>query len=304
VKKAIVAASVFALVLMAYAVAAETPSAETPAASPAVEPAAAPAAESTAEAVEAEQPGESVQIPGIQTPVEPLPADSPLKTLKDKVSYGIGLNIGKNFKAQDVDLNVDFVAQGMKDSIAGSKPLMNDKQVEAAMNEFQKEYTAHREEVKTKQAEVNTKAGEAFLAENGKKPGVTTLPDGMQYQVITEGAGEKPKATDTVKVNYKGTLLDGKEFDSSEKNGGPVTFALNQVIPGWTEALQLMKVGAKYRFWIPAKLAYGAQGCPPVIEPNATLTFEIELISIEKPAKGQGPDMSVFEQGGGAEKKK
>lgn len=280
-KKAIALASVFVLVLMAYAVAAEAAAAETPASSASVESTATPAAESTAEA---EQPSETVQIPGIEAPVEPLPANSPLKTLKDRFSYAVGLNIGKNMKQQDVDVNVDFVSQGMKDALSGATPLMNDGQAKAAMDEFQKEYTARREEQRTKQADANAKAGEEFLAENGKKSGVTTLPDGMQYQVITEGAGEKPKVTDTVKVNYKGTLTNGKEFDSSEKNGGPVTFALNQVIPGWTEALQLMKVGAKYRFWIPAKLAYGAQGCPPVIEPNSTLVFEIELISIEKPA--------------------
>ncbi|HBR17399.1 MAG: hypothetical protein A3G39_03665 [Deltaproteobacteria bacterium RIFCSPLOWO2_12_FULL_43_16] len=204
-----------------------------------------------------------------------------LKSEKDKVSYSIGLSIGNNFKNQSVDVDVDVLAKGVKDAISGNKPLMTEKEVQETMMAFQNE-------MKTKQAEhakvlggKNKKEGEAFLAENKKKEGVKTTASGLQYKVIKNGNGKKPKATDTVTVHYKGTLIDGTEFDSSYKRGEPTSFPVNQVIAGWTEALQLMNVGSKWQLFIPANLGYGDRGAGPQIGPNAALIFEVELISLK-----------------------
>jgi FKBP-type peptidyl-prolyl cis-trans isomerase FklB len=213
-----------------------------------------------------------------------------LKDLKQKVSYGIGLSIGKSMKGQSVDVDADIVARGIKDAIAGSKPLLSDQELQQAMLAFQKELQSRQREMAPKQAaasraeaEKNKKEGAAFLAENAKKPGVKKLPSGLQYKVIKEGTGPTPKATDQVSANYRGTLIDGTEFDSSAKSGRPLQIGVNEVIPGWTEALQLMKVGSKWQLFIPAELAYGANPRPGgPIGPNATLVFELELLGIEK----------------------
>ena len=204
-----------------------------------------------------------------------------LNTVKQKVSYGIGMNIGKDFKQQEIEIDVDLLARGIKDALAGGEPLLTEDQMREAFETYQKEMVAKQESKMKDEAEKNKKAGDDFMAENAKKEGVVTLPSGLQYKVITEGTGKSPKTTDTVTVNYRGTLVDGTEFDSSYKRGEPATFPVSGVIPGWTEALQLMKEGAKWQLVIPSGLAYGERGAGPVIGPNSTLVFEVELIKVQ-----------------------
>jgi len=211
---------------------------------------------------------------------------TPLKDSKDKVSYSIGLNIGFNLKKQNVSINPDTFVLGLKDALAG-KPQMTDEQVKETMTAFEKEMID-----KQKAAGVKNGAdGEKFLAENKKKEGVKTTASGLQYKVVKEGTGAQPKEKDTVMANYRGTLIDGTEFDSSYKRGQPATFPVSGVIKGWTEALQMMKVGSKYQLFIPAKLAYGERAIGPDIGPNSTLIFEVELLDV-KPAAGANPSSS------------
>jgi FKBP-type peptidyl-prolyl cis-trans isomerase FklB len=205
-----------------------------------------------------------------------------LKNQKDKVSYIIGMEIGKNFKKQSVDIDPDILTRGIKDAISGGKSLLPEQEIQETMAAFQKEMTAKQEELTKKLGEKNKKEGEAFLAENKKKGDVKTLPSGLQYKVIKAGTGKKPRLTDTVTTHYRGTLIDGTEFDSSYRRGQPASFPVGGVIPGWTEALQLMEEGAKWQLFIPPNLAYGERGMGGVIGPNATLIFEIELISIQE----------------------
>ncbi len=215
--------------------------------------------------------------------------DAPeLKDLKDKVSYSIGVDIGRNMKKQSVDVSVDALAAGLRAALAGAKLQLSEEEMVAAMEAFQKEMLAKRQMLTAAQAELdkqagakNKKAGEDYLAANKKKEGVKTTASGLQYKVIKDGKGKLPKATDTVTTHYKGTLIDGTEFDSSYKSGQPVSFPLNGVIKGWTEALQLMKEGSKWQLVIPSELAYGERGTPGgPIGPNSTLIFEVELIKI------------------------
>jgi len=204
-----------------------------------------------------------------------------LKDLRDKVSYSIGMNLGRDLKEQSIDIDPELLVAGIKDMLAGKEPLLTEEQVREAVTAFQKDLAAKQAEKAKSEGEKNLKAGEAFLAENAKKEGVTVLPSGLQYKVLTAGKGKKPKADSTVTVNYRGTLIDGKEFDSSFKRNEPVTFPVNGVIPGWTEALQLMEEGAKWQLFIPAKLAYGENGAGQVIGPNSTLVFEVELLKVQ-----------------------
>jgi FKBP-type peptidyl-prolyl cis-trans isomerase len=205
---------------------------------------------------------------------------SPYTTDKEKASYAIGENIGKSLKHDQLDVDPNIVSQGLKDGLSGTPSKLSDAEAQAAMTNLRNKVMAQRQEEQQKTGDVNKKAGEQFLAENKTKPGVVTLPDGLQYKVLKEGTGPKPKASDTVSVNYRGTLIDGTEFDSSQKHGEAATLAVGQVIKGWTEALELMPVGSKWQIYLPADLAYGAQGAGP-IGPNSTLIFDIELLSIK-----------------------
>ncbi|HEY3699077.1 MAG TPA: FKBP-type peptidyl-prolyl cis-trans isomerase [Spongiibacteraceae bacterium] len=207
-----------------------------------------------------------------------------LQTDEQKVSYGIGLMEGKRFK-QDFNVDIDAFTAGLKASISGDKALMTEDEIKTTIQTFGQKLMAKREEEQKAQGEKNKTASAAFMTENGKKEGIKTAASGLQYKIVTEGKGAKPKADDTVEVNYKGTLIDGTEFDSSYKRGQPVTFPVNGVIPGWTEALQLMPVGSKFELFIPSDLAYGPGGTGGVIGPNQALIFEVELLDIKKPEK-------------------
>jgi FKBP-type peptidyl-prolyl cis-trans isomerase FklB len=197
-----------------------------------------------------------------------------LKDLKDKVSYSFGLNVGYNLKRQNIELNQDVFFAGMKDALANRKPLLTDQEVRETMMAFQKDM----QEKQTVAAKKNEAESEKFLAENKAKEGVKTTASGLQYKVLKEGNGAQPKNTDTVTVNYRGTLIDGTEFDSSYKRGQPASFPVAGVIKGWTEALQLMKVGSKYQLFIPPSLAYGDHPPGPPIQPGSALIFEVELV--------------------------
>jgi len=219
-------------------------------------------------------------------PVAGLAADSTLlKTQKDKVSYSIGLDIGEKFKSQSIDIEPDLLLKGIKDVLSGEKPLLSEEEVQSVMTAFQQQLQTAAMARMKELGDKNMKEGETFLAENKKKPGVVALPSGLQYKVVKAGAGKKPKATDTVTTNYRGTLVDGTEFDSSYKRGQPASFPVSGVISGWTEALQLMPVGSKWVLYVPPGLAYGPRGAGQAIGPNATLIFEVELLSIEPPNK-------------------
>ena len=214
---------------------------------------------------------------------KPLKAED-LNDQKKKVSYAIGLDIGKNFKERAMDLDMEILIQGLRTAQASGQPLLSSEEIQKVMTQFQQDMMKAEQEKRMGQAQGNKAKEAAFLAENAKKPGITVTASGLQYKVLSTGTGPMPKATDTVKVHYRGTLLDGNEFDSSYKRNQPAVFPLNGVIKGWTEALQLMKVGSKWQVFLPSSLAYGEQGAGQVIGPNATLIFEVELLGIEKPA--------------------
>ena len=208
-------------------------------------------------------------------------ADAPeLKGDKEKVSYSIGMDIGGNLKRGSVEVDPDLLAKGLKDSYGGGKTILTEDEARKTIEEFQKTLMAKQAETMQKLSEKNKADGEKFLAENAKKEGVKTMLSGLQYKEIAPGTGKSPKTTDTVTTHYKGTLIDGKEFDSSYKRGQPATFQVSGVIPGWTEALQLMKEGAKWQLFVPHNLAYGERGAGREIGPNATLIFEVEMVSV------------------------
>lgn len=206
-----------------------------------------------------------------------------LKDQKDKASYSIGYDIGETFKKQNVELNPDTLFGGLKDALAGKEALLTKEDREKTLQTFQKEMMEKQIAASKEAATKNAAEGEKFLAENKKKDGVKTTASGLQYKVLKEGSGPSPKETDTVVVQYKGTLIDGTEFDSSYKRNEPASFQVNRVVKGWIEALQLMKAGAKYQLVIPSSLAYGERGAGQLIGPNATLIFEVELLSIKAP---------------------
>jgi len=203
------------------------------------------------------------------------------ETQKDKVSYSIGWDIGNSFKKQSIDINPDILLKGINDNLSGKNPQMDEKQMGETLMNFQKEMMAKRTEAQKKIGEKNKKEGEEFLGKNKSNKGVVSLPSGLQYRVIKEGTGKIPKLNDTVVVHYKGTLIDGAEFDSSYKRGEPAKFPVSGIIRGWTEALQLMKVGSKWELFIPSHLAYAERGAGDIIGPNTTLIFTVELLGIE-----------------------
>ena len=211
-----------------------------------------------------------------------LAADAPeWKTDSEKLSYSIGMDIGANLKRQSIEVDPELLARGLKDSYTGGKTLLTEEESRQAIQDFQKQMMAKQAEAMKQQADKNKADGEKFLAENKGKDGVKATASGLQYKVIQEGTGKSPTADNTVEVHYKGTLIDGKEFDSSFKRNQTATFPVSGVIPGWTEGLQLMKEGGKYMLFVPSNLAYGERGAGRDIGPNATLIFEVELISVQ-----------------------
>lgn len=209
--------------------------------------------------------------------------DTPaLTTDMDKLSYSIGSDLGKNFKRQGIEVNPEIMAKGIKDGMAGGTLLLTEQQMKDVLTKFQKDIMAKRTAEMTQKAEENKAKGEAFLAQNKSKQGVVALPDGLQYKIIKSGTGAKPGKEDTVTVEYTGRLISGEVFDSTEKTGKPATFKLSQVIPGWTEALQLMPEGSTWEVYVPANLAYGSRSVGGPIGPNETLIFNIHLISVKK----------------------
>jgi FKBP-type peptidyl-prolyl cis-trans isomerase FklB len=230
--------------------------------------------------------GVAISLPA----ADPAPA---LKDQKDKVSYSIGMDIGRNIKRQNLELNVDALSAGIRDAISGGKTALTDEEAREVMNAYRTEMQSKQQSMAKEQGEKNKKEGETFLAENQKKEGVKThtvkLPGGtnavLQYKVLTAGTGPKPSTNDTVITHYRGTLIDGTEFDSSYKRGEPATFPVTGVIKGWTEALLLMPVGSKWQLFIPSDLAYGERGAGRQIGPNATLIFDIELVGIQDKAQ-------------------
>jgi len=197
-------------------------------------------------------------------------------------AYALGVNIGSNVKHNVTDLDTDSFMRGLKDGLAGT-PALSDAEIRATLQKFQTEMRAKQQQRAAEMQVKNKAEGETFLKANKSKPGVITLADGLQYEVITKGTGAMPTASDTVSVNYRGTLIDGTEFDSSYKRGQPAQFEVDHVIPGWTEALQKMPIGSKWKLYIPSDLAYGERGSPPTIQPNSTLIFEVELLSVQAP---------------------
>ena len=202
-----------------------------------------------------------------------------LKNQKDKISYSVRVNIGTSLKNQSVDVDPEILSRGIKDVLTGAKFMMTEKEMQETMEGIQKELMEKQQEKAKTLGDKNKKEGDAFLAANKSKEGVIVLPSGLQYKILKAGTGPIPKASETVTANYRGTLINGKEFDSSYKGGKPLTIAANGVIKGWSEALQLMPVGSKWQLFIPSELAYGERGRGPDIGPNATLIFELELLS-------------------------
>jgi FKBP-type peptidyl-prolyl cis-trans isomerase FklB len=210
-----------------------------------------------------------------------------LSDMQSRDSYAVGMMMGQRWKQEGIDLNDDVFLRGLRDAKAGTNMLMTEKEMSDTLNQFQQMLMAKQQKMRAELGEKNKAEGEAFLATNKNNPGVITLPDGLQYKIITEGSGETPGPDDIVSVNYSGTFIDGKEFDSSYKRGHPAQFRVGGVIHGWTEALEKMKVGSKWKLFIPSELAYGEQG-NSVIPPNATLIFDVELLDA-KPSPPAAP---------------
>jgi len=268
------AATLFAagMLLLGTALAQQTPAAATPTTPPA-----------------------KAQTPPAKRPATAANSATPLtlKTQKEKFSYALGMRTGQrmaeSFKKQSVPFDPAILARGMKDGLAGGKTLLTDDEAQAAIKAVQDDVGKKQQEKMKEAGAANKKEGDAFLAENKGKEGVITLPSGLQYKILTAGTGPKPTASDTVVCNYRGTLINGTEFDSSYKRGQPATFPVSGVIKGWTEALQLMGVGSKWQLFIPSDLAYGDRGAGADIGPDATLIFEVELISIQDKSKDKAP---------------
>ena len=225
-----------------------------------------------------------LSIPGIVLAADGGNGDE-LKTFKDKLSYSMGLDMGTYLNGVGEELDYERLVQGLKTGFDGSKSLLSQEETQSVQQEFAQKMKAKQEAQMKALQEKNKKTGDEYLAKNKAKKGITVTASGLQYEVVTAGTGAKPKAEDTVTVHYKGTTVDGTVFDDSERRGQPAVFGVNQVIPGWSEVLQLMQEGATYRVVIPPSLAYGEQGVPPTIEPNSVLVFDVTLVSIVKETK-------------------
>jgi FKBP-type peptidyl-prolyl cis-trans isomerase len=221
------------------------------------------------------------QVPATTAPAPQAPAGQPPTTEKEKLSYAIGMNLARQFQGQAVDIDPAMLAQGLRDTLAGGKTALSEDEARTVMMALQETIKTKQAALMAEQSEKNSKEAAEFLAANKAKEGVVTLPSGLQYKVVKEGTGPKPTLEDTVVCHYRGTLINGIEFDSSFKRKEPAKFPVKGVIKGWTEALQLMPVGSTYQLFVPASLAYGDRGAGPVIGPNAMLIFEVELLSIQ-----------------------
>lgn len=228
------------------------------------------------------------------TTAELAKSKTELKSEKQKLSYTLGYDVGRRMKQGSVDLDTEIFVKALRDGLSGAEGALTDEEMRAALVPLQEEMKAKRAEEMKKKAEANKEVadknkaeGTAFLTENAKKDGIVTLPSGLQYKIAKEGAGKTPQKSDTVEVHYRGTLINGTEFDSSHKRGKPVTFGVDKVIKGWTEALQLMKEGSQWTLYIPSDLAYGDRGAGNMIGPNQALVFDVELLSVKEPAKEQ-----------------
>ena len=283
-KLTITAVNLFAMgiMLLGSARAQQTPAASSPQA-PAAKPQTAPTAKSpqapttNVQKAPAAKPGQAAK-PKSSSPLV-------LKTDKDKVSYALGMNLGANLKRDSVDIDPAIFLRALKETVAGGKTLLTESEARAALTQLQTAIRGKQMEKMKLAGDANKKEGDAFLAANKSQEGIVTLPSGLEYKILTQGTGPKPAVTDTVVCNYRGTLVNGMEFDSSYKRGQPATFPVNGVIKGWTEALQLMPVGSKWQLFLPAELAYGERGPSPEIGPNSTLIFEVELLSIQAKEK-------------------
>ena len=222
----------------------------------------------------------ALPVLGLLCGVCPAAGPVELKTENDKINYSVGYRLGADFRRQEVEIKPDMLLQGIEDAVSGGKPLLGEQERRATLTALAQRVKAAQQEKLQQQAADNLKTGEAFLAENSGKQGVTTLSSGLQYKVITAGTGKSPQKSDKVTVNYRGRLIDGTEFDSSYSRNKPATFGVGQVIPGWTEALLLMKEGDKWQLFIPPGLAYGERGAGSKIPANSTLIFEVELLSV------------------------
>jgi FKBP-type peptidyl-prolyl cis-trans isomerase FkpA len=247
-------------------------------------PAAKPAA-----AAPAAKPGAAPVAPAAKPPVDTKAIDEKFKSEKEKFSYMVGMDVARSLGQVKDEIDIATVIQAMQTALKGDKTLLTEAESMAVRQEFMEKLRGRQAAKMKEEADKNQKEGEAFLAKNKDKSGVKVTASGLQYEVVKQGSGPKPKATDTVKVEYTGTKIDGTKFDASADHGGSATFPLNQVVPGWTEGLQLMPVGSEYKFYIPAKLGYGEHG-PASIGPNATLVFSVKLLSIEPPAAQAKPD--------------
>ena len=266
------------MILLGSARAQQTPAAASPQA-PVAKPQTAPAGKSP------QAPAAGAQKAPAAKPGQPTKPKSPsplvLKTDKDKASYALGMDLGANLKRDSIDIDTAIFVRALKDTVAGGKTLLTDSEARAALTQLQTVVRNKQMEKRKVAGEANKKEGDSFLAANKTKEGIVTLPSGLEYKILAQGTGPKPAATDTVVCNYRGTLVNGTEFDSSYKRGQPATFPVTGVIKGWTEALQLMPVGSKWQLFLPAELAYGERGPSPEIGPNSTLVFEVELLSIQ-----------------------
>ena len=237
-----------------------------------------------------------VALAACQQQSPPEPAAVALDTPEQRLSYGVALGLGRNMANDGMTIDVDAFAEGLRDALSGAAQKLSDEDIQAEMVAFQQRIDAEREANSQALGQANAAAATVFLTENGAREGVLTTPSGLQYEVLEAGAGASPGADDRVQGHYRGTLLDGTEFDSSYARGEPVVFGVGQVISGWTEALQLMQVGAKYKLFIPSDLAYGAGGAGDLIGPNAALIFEVELLDIPSQQAG-----AAEEEGGASE---